>query len=408
MAARANRKHKWAFRARFRARAYGWRSQPAVKRVTEAVSEIRKASRTDPVLGAEGAVLFLERVSPALEQVDSSSGAIGTAVNNAVDALVPIISGAPAGDETREGWIERLWQAFLDDEIPYIERLADSWGELCASPERASRQADELLPDLRAAWADPRPGAYFRGTTACLSCLLAAGRHRELLDLLEQAPFVWWHNRVYGVRALAAMGRTDEALDYAGASLGRSDSPAAMARTCEEILLEAGRRDEAYQRYALQATRRSSRLATFRAIATTYPDRDKEGILNDLIRSTPGEEEKWFATARHLGLHDLAVVLANRSPCDPRTLNRAARDHLADHPRFALEVSLAALRWLAEGWGYEITSADIHAARACAVEAAEALGESDRTLARIREAVASEGPPAVFVRRILGLDPGPG
>jgi len=281
-----------------------------------------------------------------------------------------------------EGWIERLWQAFLDDEIPYIERLADSWGELCASPERASRQADELLPDLRAAWADPRPGAYFRGTTACLSCLLAAGRHRELLDLLEQAPFVWWHNRVYGVRALAAMGRTDEALDYAGASLGRSDSPAAMARTCEEILLEAGRRDEAYQRYALQATRRSSRLATFRAIATTYPDRDKEGILNDLIRSTPGEEEKWFATARHLGLHDLAVVLANRSPCDPRTLNRAARDHLADHPRFALEVSLAALRWLAEGWGYEITSADIHAARACAVEAAEALGESDRTLAR--------------------------
>lgn len=60
-------RHKWVFRARFRRGAYGWRSQPAIKRVKEAVSEIRKVARRDPLLGAEGAVLFLERVSPALE-----------------------------------------------------------------------------------------------------------------------------------------------------------------------------------------------------------------------------------------------------------------------------------------------------------------------------------------------------
>lgn len=58
-------RHKWQFVARFRKGAYGWRSQPAVKRVKEAVSEIKKVARRDPSLAAEGAVLFLERVSPA-------------------------------------------------------------------------------------------------------------------------------------------------------------------------------------------------------------------------------------------------------------------------------------------------------------------------------------------------------
>jgi len=58
------------------------------------VSEVKKVARIDRFLAAEGAVLLLERLSPALEQVDSSSGALGTAVNNAISELVPIISGA--------------------------------------------------------------------------------------------------------------------------------------------------------------------------------------------------------------------------------------------------------------------------------------------------------------------------
>ena len=63
-------KHKWTFRARFRRHAFGWRSQPAIKRVKEAVSEIKKVALKEKVLAAEGAVLFLEKVSPALEHVD--------------------------------------------------------------------------------------------------------------------------------------------------------------------------------------------------------------------------------------------------------------------------------------------------------------------------------------------------
>jgi hypothetical protein len=49
-----------------------------------------------------------ERISPALEHVDSSSGAIGSAVNRAIDALVEIIASAPADAEIRNRWLDRL------------------------------------------------------------------------------------------------------------------------------------------------------------------------------------------------------------------------------------------------------------------------------------------------------------
>jgi hypothetical protein len=164
-----NPKHKWAFQPRFRWHAFGWRSQPAIRRIAEAVSEIKKTARRDPILAAEGAVLFLERVSPAIEQVDSSSGAIGTAVNHAVDALVPIIAKAPADEKLRDRWLDRLWRAVEEDHIPYIEILPEYWGELCATPERASRWADDFFGIVRMALSpNPEMGGFFKGTSACL------------------------------------------------------------------------------------------------------------------------------------------------------------------------------------------------------------------------------------------------
>jgi hypothetical protein len=124
----------WTFGSRFRAGAFGWRSDLPIKRIKEAVAEIRKATRKDKVLGAEGAVIFLEKVSGALEHVDSSSGAIGTAANRAIETLVPIVAQAPASDNLRDKWLERLWCAIEDDDIPYIELLPHHWGELCVTP----------------------------------------------------------------------------------------------------------------------------------------------------------------------------------------------------------------------------------------------------------------------------------
>jgi hypothetical protein len=172
--------HKWEFKARFRRHAFGWRLQPAIQRVKQAVAEIKKVARTDPMLAADGAVAFIERISPALEHVDGSSGAIGTAVNHAIAELVPLIASAPADAKTRAAWLERLWDAHEADQIPYIERLADYWGELCASREVASEWADRLVGITRMALSpDPSLRGHFHGTSACLSALFRAERYAE-------------------------------------------------------------------------------------------------------------------------------------------------------------------------------------------------------------------------------------
>ena len=366
--------HKWTFTARFRTNAFGWRgSSLACKRIKEAVSEIRKVARKDPLSGAEGAIKLMEKLWPALQHVDSSSGALGGAVDHAVGVLIDWVADAPADEKTRAKWLDRLWEAFNDDGVGFLDLLGERWGDLCGSPPVASQWADDLLPIVRSNWAENKQGtyAYFSGTGACLSCLLAAGRHRELLELIESAPYISWDYRKYGVDALVAMGKKGEAIKYAKASCGQNDNPIAIDGACEAILISSGLFEEAYRQFGLTVNRGGTNLATFRNIAKKYPMKEKVRILEDLIETTPGEEGKWFATAKSLGMLPLALKLACKSPCDPRTLNRAARDYQEKEPHFALGVAMASLQWLTLGYGYEITASDVHSAYAYAVQAAE-------------------------------------
>jgi len=384
------RKHHWAFRARFRANGFGWRSDLPIKRIREALSEIRKVKRKDAVLAADGAVLLLEKLSPSLMQVDSSSGAIGTAVNNAIATLVPIIVQTTADDTVRDRWLERLWQAVEDDRMPYIEVLTGYWGELCATPERASEWADRFIPTVQRVWSDKDSFAYFKGGDACLSCLLYAGRYQELLDLAGIAPRMW-HYRQWGVKALSAMGKRAEALRYAEASQGINTNPSAIAAACEAILIESGMADEAYRRYGIAANQRNTYLATYRAIAKKYPHKEARDILTDLVASTPGEEGKWFTAAKSLELYDEAIEMANRSPCNPQTLVRAARDMQESHPAFAMKAGVTALRWMLAGYGYDLTGADVLDAFRYMSNAAETLGQKDQAINAIRELTAAPG-----------------
>jgi hypothetical protein len=91
------RKHPWTFKPRLRARAFGWRgSHLACQRLKEAVAEIKKVARTDPVTAGDGVVSLMERIWPALQDVDTSSGALGGAVYWAQGELLPIAVEAPA------------------------------------------------------------------------------------------------------------------------------------------------------------------------------------------------------------------------------------------------------------------------------------------------------------------------
>jgi hypothetical protein len=402
----AARAHAWQFRARFRRHAFGWRSQPAIQRVKEAVSEIKKVARADPLTAGEGAVLFLEKVSPALEHVDSSSGAIGCAVNRAITELSAVIAAAPAGPDTRARWLERLWDAYQADEIPYIEHLGDHFGALCGSPEVASAWADRLIETCKMAWSpDPALRGYFKGHTVCLSALVAAGRGEDALDLLARCPYQMWHYHQFGVKALAQMGQTAEALRYAEERFD-AEQTLPMMRACEDILLSTGQVDEAYARYGLLASRAGTHLAWFRAVAARYPHKRPADILDDLVRLSPGEEGKWFAAAKDAGLLDEAIALARKSPCAPQTLTRAARDFADSNPGFALEAGLAALHWLVEGYGYEVTGLDVSSAFTHTMRAAARLDRSAEIRERVRALVAREPGPQRFVTAILGRELG--
>lgn len=374
--------HRWTFLPRFRKRAFGWKSQPAVTRVRQAVAEILRVAKRDPVLAAEGAVVFLERVAPAIENVDGSSGSIGSAVNRAIEELAALIAAAPADRPTREAWLQRLWAAHEADRMPYIERLADHWGDLCVEKDIASAWADRLLPLTRVALGrDGGAQAFFHGTSACLSALLRAGRHAELLELLDRETF--WPYRRWAVLALAATGRPDEAIRLAESSNDSWMAGIGREELCEEILLGCGRVEEAYARYAVGANCRDTYLGTFRAIAAKYPQKDPRTILADLVRRSPGEEGKWFAAAKDAGYLDDALELAGKCGADPRTLGRAARDFAGKEPRFAVKVGLIALDRFVHRGVEEVDPEDVRSACAAVFGAAERAGQ----FAEVREQV---------------------
>jgi hypothetical protein len=394
--------HKWQFAPRFRYHAFGWRSDKPIQRIKEALSEIKQVAKKEPKLAASGAVLFLEKLSPAIEAVDSSSGALGAMVHRAIDTLVPLIAKPPVALPIREGWLNRLLAALQEDQIPYIETLGEYWGELCADPECASQWADEFLPAVEQV-SQSTGYAYFKGTSACFSSLYAAGRHEELLAILEKPCFKSWWYRQWGVRSLVAMDRKEDALHYAEDSKKIINTPASeIARICEEILLSSGLVEEAYSRYAIDANQGTTHLATFRALVKKYPHKPAADILRDLVTSQPGSEGKWFAAAKDAGLFDLAIELVTKSPTDPRTLVRAARDYAEKQPNFAVSAGMAALYWMSRGYGYQITATEVMEAYSAILKATHSAGITEAQIkTQILDLITVQTSPNGFVLSVL-------
>jgi hypothetical protein len=291
-------KQTWTFKPRLRSRAFGWNgSHLACQRLKEAAGEIKTVAREDPVTTAEGVVCLMERIWPAFQGIDTSSGAPGGAVEWAQNEL-----------KTRDKWLDCVWQAIEDDGVDYLSAVEDRWGELCHSREAASRWADKLLSLPRTDWTDPQPVGYVRVSSVCLSSLVAAGPHREILELLALRRFPNWPDRKFAVQSPLAEGHMDEALAYAEASRGLNQPDSAIDAACEKILLDGGR---------------------------------------------------WFAAAKDCGFLDLALAFANKGRTDPRTLSRASRDFLYKDARFALQVGRLALRRILEGYGYVLTAVDV-------------------------------------------------
>lgn len=395
----------WQFAARFRKGAFGWRSDLPIQRIKEAVKEIKAAAKSEPVAAAEGAVLFLEKVSPAIANVDSSSGAIGGEVNHAVEELAAIIARAPADDQVRQSWLERLDRAYVEDQIPYLETIGEVFGEICQSVDLANRWAANLSAAVAAEMAGHRN--FSKHALPYLSVLCAAGRTEELLSAIDKYHLTLWGYRLFGVKSLLAEGKRAEALRFAEASRSDFGDEAEIARTCEQILLDSGLRDEAYRRYGVKANRTSVYRNWFRAIQKKYPEKQPHDILKDLLASTPGEEGKWFAAARDCGLYTEAIELAAQSPCNPETLSRSAEKFRESEPDFACKAGLAALRWMLAGYGYELKAQDVASALERTIAAAETAGKKAQAVAQITEMMQTTAKEGRFARTILqGILPG--
>ena len=75
---------------------------------------------------------------------------------------------------------------------------------------------------------------------------------------------------------------------------------------------------------------------------------------------------------------------------------------LKSRPTFAQNCALIALHWIAHGYGYEITGADVRAAYDAAIKVREAGGSDQFVIASwITELLNSTASNAAFVRTVL-------
>lgn len=396
--------HRWTFKGRFRAKAYGWRGTAlASTRLKEAVSEITKAAKSDPVLAADGAVSLMERLWPSLEAIDTSSGTLGGAVGRTLEALIPVVITAPADIKTRAKWMDRLYEAVADDGVQYLMPVEERWGEICVYPALANGWADQLTPFVRECWSRDERGGWVVGATICLSSLLASGRYAELQSLLALRSHSFWHFDQFHAEALVKQGRVDVAIQYAEAHLTEpyDTSRGSISCFCERVLLEAGRRDEAYQRYGLFAVGGTTNLAVFRALIRKYPERETRQVLLDLVR-TGGGKGKWFAAAKDAGHLDIALECAQDDTAEPATLIRAGRDFIDTEPAFAAHVSLRAIHHLLAGRGYEPTTSDVLNAYRHMLAAAGKCGLTDLARNEVEKLLAKIAAPGCeLMRRAL-------
>ena len=377
---------KWQFKTKFRANAYGWRgSKLAITRLKEAVTEIRTAAKSDPVAAGDGCVALMERLWPALQHIDTSSGALGTAVYKALEDLIPLLIAAPADRDTRAKWLERLFDAVQKDGVEYLDPVAEHWGEIARYLDLVNQYADLLLELIREAWADRQRYNHVAGSKICLSCLLEAGRYEELRELLALRRYRFWSDNRYEAEALLRQGLWQEAIAYAEASRSKTNgafSDHAIDRYCENILIQQGHRDEAYGRYGLALALATTNLATYRALTRRYPERDHRQMLIDLIE-TRGNKGKWFAAAKDAGMLDIAISCAAAPDADPSTLVRAARDFASKRPEFAIAVGVLAIKSLVSGGGYEPLLSDAANAVRHIMTAAASIGVTDWAIQQI-------------------------
>ena len=395
--------HKWGFKPGMRSGLYSWRSSAkAAAKLKAAITEIKTANKTDPIIAADGVVVLAERIWPAFEHIDTSSGALGTAVNRSLMELIPILIAAPAEETIRAKWLTRLRDAIESDGVNYLQPISDHFGEIAFYPSLQNEHADRDLDLIRRAWSDWESYAYVGTATLTLSCLLSAGRYDELLALLAVKKNRMWFDEKFGAKALLLQGQETEALAFAQSLLNSDRQPWGyydIALFCEAILIGQGRDEEAYQQFGLPFTPGNTYLAIWRDLIRRYPDLDARRILEDLM-GTHGSKGKWFAAAKTAHYFDIALDCAAHHDAAPATLIRAARDYKIKEPAFAAQVARYAIVHLLAGRGYEMNPSNMDEAVDYFMAASIRINQGEGALKELKRLALNMASDVHMVRRL--------
>ena len=377
--------HPWNFKVYFRTRAYGWRgSKLAIKRLKEAVSEIKKEK--DKNLAAEGAIFLMSRFWLSFQDIDTSSGSLGSAVYCAMETLIAIIIKADVSLDVRKYWLDILQAILQEDGVGYVSNIAGYWGDIASYPQLASAQADRLSFIVKHAWQQKQSIVYY--DTAYLSALFFAKRFNEVLDVIKLNPYPAWHINNFKARVIA-LDDIDKAIKYVESLRNIINiNPASIDLFCEGLLIKANRLTDAYNNYAIDANESNTYVSWFNKIKKKYGSlkTDKEILLN-LINKNVAPLGKWFATANKLKLFDLALEIIKDDSVEPKTLNRAALSNVNNNPSYALEVALASLKWMVRGYGYEVSNLDVRNCISTIKQSAELTNTWGDVKVHIREII---------------------
>jgi hypothetical protein len=89
----------------------------------------------------------------SLEDIDTSSGALGSVLHRTLDHLIPILISGPVDVTTRSAWLERLFQDSMDDGVQYLAPVEDRWSEIAAHRKGSKGDARFLLGTSTACYA---------------------------------------------------------------------------------------------------------------------------------------------------------------------------------------------------------------------------------------------------------------
>jgi len=214
--------HKWAFKARFRPHAYGWRGTALASQRLRGGGQrdqdrrevgsrpCRRGCRLadGAALACAGAHRYVlgrprRRRPPHARRPDPDTDLGSGRRRNAKRMARTVV---PRGHGRRRA-VSRSRRGSVGRD----RRLSRDHGGIRGAaarddPAGVGREA------TRRVWVERPPGGHVVGTTICLSCLLEIGRYGDLIELLACAAAKWWHWHRFAAEALARTGMADAAI----------------------------------------------------------------------------------------------------------------------------------------------------------------------------------------------------